>query len=133
MFNSNRLKSNRFYASKYAFVEADISLGPGKRSRLRYFQIRSLDHPVRVENALISGAPVVECRSEDKAMEFVNLPAHFDGKLILLNEPYELEPNAKLVVSVIGARTSTGAAFHPRSLVRCSRKRRLLILKAVLI
>lgn len=34
-------------------------------------------------------------------MEIVNLPAHFDGKHILLNEPYELEPNAKLVVSVI--------------------------------
>ncbi len=34
-------------------------------------------------------------------MEVVNLPAHFDGKHILLNEPYELEPNAKLVVSVI--------------------------------
>ncbi len=34
-------------------------------------------------------------------MEIVNLPARFDGKHILLNEPYELEPNAKLVVSVI--------------------------------
>jgi hypothetical protein len=36
-------------------------------------------------------------------MEIVNLPAHFDGKHILLNESYELEPNAKLVVSVIKA------------------------------
>lgn len=34
-------------------------------------------------------------------MEIVNLPAHFDGKQILLDEPYELEPNTKLVVSVI--------------------------------
>jgi ribonuclease PH len=34
-------------------------------------------------------------------MEIVNLPAHFDGKHILLDEPYELERNAKLVVSVI--------------------------------
>lgn len=34
-------------------------------------------------------------------MEVVNLPAHFDGKQIRLDEPYELEPNAKLVVSVL--------------------------------
>ncbi|MBK9155159.1 MAG: hypothetical protein IPM25_13230 [Chloracidobacterium sp.] len=34
-------------------------------------------------------------------MEIVNLAAHFDGKHILLNEPYDLEPNAKLIVSVI--------------------------------
>ncbi len=34
-------------------------------------------------------------------MQIVNLQAHFDGKQILLDEPYELEPNTKLVVSVI--------------------------------
>lgn len=34
-------------------------------------------------------------------MEIVNLPAHFDGKHILLNEPFELEPSAKLAASVI--------------------------------
>lgn len=34
-------------------------------------------------------------------MHIVNLQAHFDGEQILLDEPYELEPNAKLVVSVI--------------------------------
>ena len=34
-------------------------------------------------------------------METVNLRAHFDGKQILLDEPYELTPNTKLVVSVI--------------------------------
>jgi len=34
-------------------------------------------------------------------MQIVNLQAHFDGRQILLDEPYELEPNTKLVVSVI--------------------------------
>ena len=34
-------------------------------------------------------------------MEIVTLQAHFDGKQILLDEPYGLTPNTKLVVSVI--------------------------------
>ena len=34
-------------------------------------------------------------------MEIVTLQAHFDGKQILLDEPDELTPNSKLVVSVI--------------------------------
>ncbi len=34
-------------------------------------------------------------------MEIVNLPAHFDGKHILPNEPFELEPSAKLAASGI--------------------------------
>ena len=34
-------------------------------------------------------------------MQIVTLQAHFDGKQILLDEPYELVPNTKLVVSVI--------------------------------
>lgn len=34
-------------------------------------------------------------------MEIVTLQAHFDGKQILLDEPYELAPDTKLVVSVI--------------------------------
>ncbi len=34
-------------------------------------------------------------------MQIVTLQAHFDGKQILLDEPYELKPNTKLVVSVI--------------------------------
>lgn len=34
-------------------------------------------------------------------MGIVNLPAHFDGKHNLLNEPFQLEPNAKLAASVI--------------------------------
>jgi len=34
-------------------------------------------------------------------MQIVTLQAYFDGRHILLDEPYELEPNTKLVVSVI--------------------------------
>lgn len=34
-------------------------------------------------------------------MPIVTLQAHFDGKQSLLDEPYELEPNTKLIVSVI--------------------------------
>lgn len=34
-------------------------------------------------------------------MQIITLQAHFDGKQILLDEPYELVPNTKLVVSVI--------------------------------
>ena len=34
-------------------------------------------------------------------MQIVTLQAHFDGTQILLDEPYDLAPNTKLVVSVI--------------------------------
>jgi hypothetical protein len=34
-------------------------------------------------------------------MEAKTLRAHFDGKQILLDEPFELEPNTKLIVTVL--------------------------------
>lgn len=34
-------------------------------------------------------------------MEPVALRAHFDGKQILLDEPFELEPNARLIITVL--------------------------------
>lgn len=34
-------------------------------------------------------------------MEAVTLPAHFDGEKILLDRPYELEPDTKLMVTVL--------------------------------
>jgi len=34
-------------------------------------------------------------------MHAVTLKAHFDGKKILLDEPFELEPNTKLIVTVL--------------------------------
>lgn len=34
-------------------------------------------------------------------METVTLRARFDGEQILLDEPYELEPNARLIVTIL--------------------------------
>lgn len=34
-------------------------------------------------------------------MESITLRAHFDGRQILLDEPFPLEPNTKLIVTVI--------------------------------
>jgi hypothetical protein len=34
-------------------------------------------------------------------METVTLRAHFDGKQIRLDEPFELEPNTELIVTVV--------------------------------
>lgn len=34
-------------------------------------------------------------------MEIKTLRAHFDGSHILLDEPFELEPNMKLIVTVL--------------------------------
>ena len=34
-------------------------------------------------------------------MDTISIPAHFDGERILLDEPVELEPNTKLIVTVL--------------------------------
>ena len=34
-------------------------------------------------------------------MNPISIPAHFDGRQILLDEPCELEPNARLIVTVL--------------------------------
>ena len=34
-------------------------------------------------------------------MNSVSIPAHFDGQHILLDEPCELEPNTRLIVTVL--------------------------------
>ena len=34
-------------------------------------------------------------------MKTITISARFDGKQILLDEPYELEPNARLMVTVL--------------------------------
>jgi len=34
-------------------------------------------------------------------MEFITLPAHFDGERILLDEPFDLPQNASLIVTVL--------------------------------
>jgi hypothetical protein len=34
-------------------------------------------------------------------MQFISLAAHFDGQRIVLDEPFELPPNAPLMVTVL--------------------------------
>ncbi|MBM4066950.1 MAG: hypothetical protein FJ266_15170 [Planctomycetes bacterium] len=34
-------------------------------------------------------------------MKAINLKAHFDGEKIILDEPHNIEPNAKLIVTVL--------------------------------
>ena len=34
-------------------------------------------------------------------MPMIALPAHFDGKQICLDEPFDLKPNTKLIVTVL--------------------------------
>lgn len=36
-------------------------------------------------------------------METITLRAHFDGEKILLDENYELEPNTKLLITVVNS------------------------------
>ena len=38
---------------------------------------------------------------EIQAMKLISLSAHFDGQSIQLDEPYKLEPNIKLIVTVL--------------------------------
>ena len=42
----------------------------------------------------------VECKRTIRRMN-QTIPAHFDGKQILLDEPVELQPNTKLLVTVL--------------------------------
>ena len=37
----------------------------------------------------------------ESLMEPVNLRAHFDGKQILLDEPFELEPDTELILTIL--------------------------------
>lgn len=34
-------------------------------------------------------------------MKTITLPAHFDGKNICLDEPFDLKPNTKLIVTIL--------------------------------
>ena len=40
-------------------------------------------------------------------MDTVTLHAHFDGEQIRLDDPYELQPNTKLLITVLPKRHST--------------------------
>ena len=39
-------------------------------------------------------------------MPMISVPAHFDGKRICMDEPFELEPNAKLIVTILSGQKS---------------------------
>jgi len=54
-------------------------------------------------------------------MQIVTLQAHFDGKQILLDEPYELKPNTKLVINVIQMRDEERADWTSFSLENLER------------
>ncbi len=44
---------------------------------------------------------VKQKKDEGSAMRTITLPAHFDGERIILDEPFELEPDSKLIVTVL--------------------------------
>jgi hypothetical protein len=54
-------------------------------------------------------------------MDAVSIPAHFDGQQILLDEPCELEPNARLIVTVLPNHDSEREAWLRLSADRLSR------------
>lgn len=45
-------------------------------------------------------------------MKPVQVTAHFDGEHILLDEPLELEPDAKLIVTVLPSRNYEGESWQ---------------------
>ena len=45
-------------------------------------------------------------------MNTISIPAHFDGERILLDEPFELEPNTKLIVTVLPKRDTEDESWH---------------------
>ena len=44
-------------------------------------------------------------------MNQISIPAHFDGEHILLDEPVELEPDTKLIVTVLPKRDAEHEAW----------------------
>ncbi len=39
-------------------------------------------------------------------MPMITVPAHFDGKQICLDEPFDLAPNAKLIITILPGQES---------------------------
>lgn len=48
-------------------------------------------------------------------MDPISIPAHFDGEQIRLDEPCELEPNARLIVTVLPKHDSDRESWLPLS------------------
>lgn len=51
-------------------------------------------------------------------MHTVSLPAHFDGEHIVLDAPYSLEPDAKLLITVLPQEDEVHAYWLPLSMQR---------------
>ena len=51
-------------------------------------------------------------------MNTISIPAHFDGERILLDEPFELEPNTKLIVTVLPKRDAEHESWQRMSVKR---------------
>ena len=54
-------------------------------------------------------------------MQIVTLQAHFDGQQILLDEPYDLKPNTRMVISVIQMQDEERADWTDFSLTSLER------------
>lgn len=48
---------------------------------------------------------------EIQAMQVISLSAHFDGQSIQLDEPYKLEPNTKLIVTILPEQSAERSAW----------------------
>ena len=57
---------------------------------------------------------LIETSGYSKAMPAITLKAHFDGERILLDEPYQLLPNAPLMVTVLPASSDEDRAMWDR-------------------
>ncbi len=56
-------------------------------------------------------------------MHSIKLPAHFDGEKILLDKPFELQPNMKLLITVVPNKPAPKPRQKSRTLTRSDKKR----------
>ena len=58
-------------------------------------------------------------------MPMIAVPAHFDGERICLDEPFDLEPNAKLIVTVLPGQESDNEHEAWVAFIRSKTRRRI--------
>ena len=66
------------------------------RATANYFEDVSVDY-VRLDGKSFN----VSLDISTKSMEIISLSAHFDGQFIQLDQPYNLEPNTKLLITIV--------------------------------
>lgn len=67
-----------------------------------------------VERSIGSAIAIIDTASFEMTqitMKLVSLSAYFDGETIQLEEPYPLEPNAKLIVTVLSESDPEGDSW----------------------